>query len=123
MKSYTPLKTAAIIVLVKLYQNQGISSEYVMVDFICIGLLDLCGARTDNNKKKIMKNSCKHWDWNPGPSAYEANALSVKLLALINIVHLKVTAFFLSLLHNLFNYFVWLRITDEVQYPKCAYGP
>ena len=45
-----------------------------------------------------MKNSCPQWDLNPGPSAYEANALSVELLELINHDHLKVTAFFLSVL-------------------------
>ena len=38
------------------------------------------------------------WDSNPGPSAYEANALSVELLELINADHLKVSAFYLSVL-------------------------
>ena len=47
-----------------------------MVDFICMGLLDLWGARTENYN---MKNSCPQWDSNPGPYAYEANALSVQL--------------------------------------------
>ena len=41
MKSYIPLETAAIYFLAKLYLKQGISSEYVMVEFICMGLLDL----------------------------------------------------------------------------------
>ena len=36
MKSYKPLETAAIFFLVNLFLNQGISSEYVMVDFICM---------------------------------------------------------------------------------------
>ena len=35
MKSYIPLETAAIFVLANLFIKQGISSEYVMVDFIC----------------------------------------------------------------------------------------
>ena len=61
-----------------------------MVDFICMGLLDLFGTRTENYK---MKNSCPYWDSNPGPSTYEANALSVELLELLNIDHLKVIAF------------------------------
>ena len=52
--------------------------------------LDLLGARAENNK---MKNSCPQWDSTLGPSAFEANALSVDLLELINIDHLKVTAF------------------------------
>ena len=45
-----------------------------------------------------MKNSCPHWDLITGPSAYEANAVSVELLELLNIDHLKVTAFYLSVL-------------------------
>ena len=48
-----------------------------MDDFICMGLLDLWWAQTENYN---MKNSCPQWDSNPGPSAYEANALSVGLL-------------------------------------------
>ena len=89
MKSNIPLETAAIFFLANIYLKQGISSEYVMVGFICMGFLDLWGARTENNK---MKNSCPLWDSNPGPSAYEANALSVELLEQIN------TAFSLSVL-------------------------
>ena len=46
-----------------------------------------------NETKNKMKNSCPHLGSNPGPSAYDANALSVELLELIYIVHLKVTAF------------------------------
>ena len=44
-----------------LFLKQGISSEYAMVDFICIGLLDLFGTRIENYK---MKNSCSQWDSN-----------------------------------------------------------
>ena len=58
--------TAAIFFLANLYLKQGISSEYAIVDFICMGLLDPWGAWTENNK---MKNSCPQWDSNPGPSA------------------------------------------------------
>ena len=80
MKSYRPLETEAIFFLVNLYLKQGITSAYVMVDFICMGILYLRGARTENYK---MKNSCPQWDSNPGPSAYEANALKVELLEMI----------------------------------------
>ena len=66
-----------------------------MVDYICMGLHDLFGTRTENYK---MKNSFLQLDSNPGPSTYEANALSVEPLELINIDHLKVTAFYLSFL-------------------------
>ena len=41
MKSYVPLETAAIFFLANIFLKPGISSEYVMVDFICMGLLDL----------------------------------------------------------------------------------
>ena len=53
MKSYIPLETAAIFYLANLFLKQGISSEYVMVDFM--GKLELQGAKTENYK---MKNSC-----------------------------------------------------------------
>ena len=55
MKSYMPLETAAIFFLGNLFLKQGIGSEYVMVDFICMGKLGLLGAKTENYK---MKNSC-----------------------------------------------------------------
>ena len=75
------------IFLANLYLKQGISAEYVMVDFICEDLLELWLPRTDNNK---MKYSCPHYDSNPVPSAYEANALTIAQLDLISIEHLKV---------------------------------
>ena len=55
MKSYIPLETAAIFFLANLFLKRGISSEYVMVDFICMAKLGLQGAKTENYK---MKNSC-----------------------------------------------------------------
>ena len=58
-----------------------------MVDFIYMGLLELWGARTENYK---MKNPCPQWDSNPVLSAYAAKALSIVLLQLIVIEHLKV---------------------------------
>ena len=66
MNIYISLESAAIFFLENLFLQQGISSEYVMVDFICMVLLDLCGARTENYK---MKNYCPQWDSNPGYSA------------------------------------------------------
>ena len=93
MKCYIPLETAAIFFLANFYLKQGISSKHVMVAFICMGLLDLWGAQTDNYKMKI---SWSQWDSIPGPSANEANALSVELLELINIDHPKVSAFYLT---------------------------
>ena len=41
--------------LANFFLKQGISSEYVMVDFICMDRLGLQGAKTENYK---MKNSC-----------------------------------------------------------------
>ena len=52
MKSYIPLETAAIFFLANLFPEQGISLEYVMADFICMGLLGLQGAKTENYKIK-----------------------------------------------------------------------
>ena len=69
-----------------------------MIDFICLGLIDLFEKRTDNYKNK---NSGPKWDSSPGPSAYEANLLSVEQLELINIDPVKVTAFYLSFLCKL----------------------
>ena len=86
MKSYIPLETQPYFFLVKLDLKQGFSSEYANIDFICMGLLDLWWARAENYK---MKNSCQELDSNPGPFAYEANALSVELLELIHIDHLN----------------------------------
>ena len=82
-----PLETAAIFFLAKLFLKQGISSEYVMVYFIYMGLLDLRGARTENNK---TKNACPQWVSNPGPSASEAKSLSVVLLVEISIEYINV---------------------------------
>ena len=45
---YTLLYTAAIFFLANLYLKRGISPEYIMVDFISMGLLDLWGAQTEN---------------------------------------------------------------------------
>ena len=38
---YIPLQTAAIFFLSNLYLKQGIGSVYVMVDFICMGYIEL----------------------------------------------------------------------------------
>ena len=53
MKSYVPLETAAIFFLANLFLKQGISSEYVMADFICIGILG--GARSEIRKLQNEK--------------------------------------------------------------------
>ena len=49
---YIPLETDTKFFLANLYLQQGISSEFVMVDFICMGLLDLLGAQTKNKMNK-----------------------------------------------------------------------
>ena len=41
-----PLETAAIFFLATLFLKRGISSEYVIIDFICMGLRYLLGTRT-----------------------------------------------------------------------------
>ena len=46
MNSDIPLKRQSYFFLANLVLKQGISSEYVILDFFCIGLLDLSGVRT-----------------------------------------------------------------------------
>ena len=87
MNSDIPQETTVIFFLAKLYLPQGIISEYVIINFICMGLFKLRGARTINYQ---MKNSCLQWDSNPVPYAYEVNSLSIARLDLISIEHLKV---------------------------------
>ena len=41
---YIPLETAAIFFLANLYLKQGIGLVYVIVDLICMGILELQGA-------------------------------------------------------------------------------
>ena len=60
---------------------------YFVVDFICMGLLDLRGEQTENYK---MKNYCPQWDSNPGSSVYEAKSLSVAILGEISNEHLNI---------------------------------
>ena len=76
-----------MLILANLYLQQDVSLEYIIVDFICIGLLDLFGARAENFK---MKNSCPQLDSNPVPFAYDANSLGVAPLDLTFIEHFKV---------------------------------
>ena len=58
MNNDIPLETAATF-----FSNDSLSKtgywRDVCHDFICIGLLDLCGARIKNYK---MKSSCPQWD-------------------------------------------------------------
>ena len=55
MKSYIPQETAAIFFfLANLFPKQGISSEYVTADFICMDLLVLQGAKTKLQNEKFV---------------------------------------------------------------------
>ena len=87
MNSDIPLEMAAICFLANRYLKQGIHLVYIMIDFICMGLLDLWGARNEYYK---MKNSYPQWDSNPVLSGYETNLLSVALLDQISIEHLDI---------------------------------
>ena len=58
-----------------------------MVDFICMGLLELRVARTENYK---MKYSWRQWDSNLVPFTYEANSLSITQIDQISIAHLEI---------------------------------
>ena len=48
MKSKIQRETAAILFLWNLYLKQGIDKVYVMVDLICMGILELQGTRSKN---------------------------------------------------------------------------
>ena len=80
MEIYIPLETVAIFFLANLFPQQGISSEYVTADFICMGLLGLHGAKTENFK---MKNSCPYRDSNSRSLILKSSALSMRLSSLI----------------------------------------
>ena len=54
MESYIPLETAAIFFLANFFLKQGISSGYAMVDFICMGILGLQGAKAENYKSEKL---------------------------------------------------------------------
>ena len=71
MKSYIPLETAAIFFLANIFPKHGNSSEYVTVDFICMGLLGLQVAKTEDYK---MKNSCPYRDSNSRPLIFKSSA-------------------------------------------------
>ena len=81
MNSDKPLETAAILFLANLYLKQDISSNYIMVDLICKGLIGLWGTRVENYK---MKNACQQWNSKPVHSAYIVNAIRIALLDLIS---------------------------------------
>ena len=57
INSDIPLETAAIFFLANLYLQRGITSEYVMVGFICKGFLKLWGTLVENYKTKSLSNS------------------------------------------------------------------
>ena len=80
MKSPIPLETAAIFFLANLFPKQGISSEYVTADFICMGSLRLQGAKTGNYK---MKKFRPYRDSNSRPLILKSSALSMRLSSLI----------------------------------------
>ena len=62
-----------------------------MVDLICMGLHVI--AVMIANREFLNKKKCPQLDSNTGPSAYEANALSVEVFEMINIDHHKMTRF------------------------------
>ena len=53
MKSYKSLERAAIFYYSEPFLKQGISWVYVMVDFICMGLQELCGSRVEPELQNV----------------------------------------------------------------------
>ena len=66
MNSDILLQTAAIIFLSNLYLKQGISSVYVIVDFICKEYLEQWGTRVERELQN--KESLPTVGFNPVPS-------------------------------------------------------
>ena len=99
------------------YTKKGISLEYVIVDFFCMCLLNLWGARTENYK---MKNSCSQWDLNPGSFACDATSQSVAQSVQISIEHLNVDRVLPECVF-LYCFAVWLikRFVDCKEWIKC----
>ena len=123
IKNYIRLETAAIFFLANHFLKQGMSSVFhgwfhlhVPTSLVrsanresqnekflpTVGWIRdlpltkqtrLWWTRTENFK---MKNYCPQWGLKPGSFTYEANTLSVELLELINIDHLKVTKVYMS---------------------------
>ena len=60
MKRYKQRETATIhIILSKLYLKQGICSVYVMVDFMCMGLLYLQRTSEKYESQSKITESCQ----------------------------------------------------------------
>ena len=56
MKSYIPQEMAATFFLANLFLKQGISSEYVMVDFICMGNSGCKERKPRITKQNFLEN-------------------------------------------------------------------
>ena len=68
--------------LSNLYLTQDIGFVYVIVDFICMGLLEMQGARSENYK---MKNSCLQRDSNSRPLGCEVTTDAIRQWDLIQV--------------------------------------
>ena len=67
--------------LSKLYFKHGFGWVCVIIDFICMDLHELRGARSENYK---LKYSCPQRNSNPRPLDFEATTKSTRLRYLIN---------------------------------------
>ena len=83
MKRYTQLETQYSFLSIQ-NVNQNICWVYVIVDFICMDLIELQGTQSKPNVQN--DKSCPQWDSNPLSSAYKANALSITPQQLISTV-------------------------------------
>ena len=59
-----------------------------MLDFICMGPVDLIGARRKRQNTK-WKLPCPQWDLNPQPFDSKSDALPTELAGLVNAVRLN----------------------------------
>ena len=88
MKSYKPLETAAIFCSSEPFLKQGISYVYVMVDFICMGLLELCGSQVEPELQNVK--FLRTVGFEPGTSRFLSERATTELRRLMSIELIKV---------------------------------
>ena len=88
MTSYKPLETAAIFFSSEPFLKQGISLVYVMVDFIRMCLLELCGSRVER-KLQNVKFLPIVW-FEPGTSCLLSERATTELRRLMSVEWIKV---------------------------------
>ena len=88
MKSYKSLETAAIFYSSEPFLKQGISLVYVMVDFIRMDLLELCGSRFERELQNVKFLPTVGFE--PGTSSLLSERATTELRRLMSTEWIKV---------------------------------